>query len=558
VLFEALLVDSQPAPLTADSLTPAGEGQVEIHYTAPSLRAPQLIHFRYQLEGVDASWVEAGARRVAYYTHLSPGSYRFRVQVETPEGTLEKSESVLAFGLQPRFYQTWAFRVASGLLAALAVAGVSWLRILRVRRRERQLQDRVDQRTAELATVNANLKVRLQELQSARERLVHAEKMAAVGTLAAGVGHEINNPLSFIISNLHYTATEVRQAAKREGDEGRWEEVSKALDEALQGADRVRRIVQDLKTFSRMQPERLRRVELHGVLELALAIADAEVRHRARVVKEYDESLVVLGDETRLGQVFLNLLVNAAQAIPEGHADQHEIRVTLRKNGRGHILVAVSDTGAGIAPEVLPRIFEPFFTTKAVGVGTGLGLSICHSYVQNMGGEIHVRSQPGRGTTFEVELPPAPQLSSKEISGLFPAPAAGASRGRLMLIDDEPLLVAALARTLAPEHEVEPFTNARQALERLRAGESYALILCDLMMPEMTGMELYATLADEVPAMAERMVFLTGGAFTETARTFLDSTHLPWLEKPFEPERLRARLRVLLAERARPRSAPAA
>jgi CheY-like chemotaxis protein len=159
-----------------------------------------------------------------------------------------------------------------------------------------------------------------------------------------------------------------------------------------------------------------------------------------------------------------------------------------------------------------------------------------------------VHSELGKGTTFEVVLPPAPTHPSGEqsaISGITHLPEA---RGRLLIIDDEPLLIAALSRTLSAEHEVVAFTNAREALERLRAGECYALILCDLMMPEMTGMELHATLAREAPGQAERMVFLTGGAFTEAARAFLETTQLPWLEKPFEPERLRKRLRTLLSE----------
>jgi signal transduction histidine kinase/ligand-binding sensor domain-containing protein/CheY-like chemotaxis protein len=553
VLIEELRVDGRVVPASEWGRIPVGEGQVEFHYTSAGLRAPQQLRFRYQLEGVDEDWVQAGPRREAYYTHLPPGRYRFRVAAQYLDGGGEAPGAELTFYLEPRFHQTWWFRVACVLAAILAVAGAVWLRLHRLRLRERELQARVDQRTSELATVNGDLKSRLQELQATRERLVQAEKMAAVGTLAAGVGHELNNPLAFVVSNLHYVAEEVREAAARDEERERWGEVQQALAEAMLGTERMRRIIQDLKTFSRMQPaERMRRVDLHAVLELALSIADGEIRHRARVVRDYGEPPVVLADETQLGQVLLNLLVNAAQAIPEGRAAQHEIRVTTRRDERGQAVVAVSDTGSGIPPEVLPRIFEPFFTTKPVGVGTGLGLSICHSYVQVMGGDIRVRSELGRGTTFEVVLPQAPEDSpAHPLAQPTPVRPTAAPRGRLMAIDDEPLLLAALSRTLAPEHEVVTFTSARQALERLRAGERFELILCDLMMPEMTGMELHETLVREAPGLAERMVFLTGGAFTEAARAFLGSTHRPWLEKPFEPDALRAHVRALLLERKR-------
>ncbi|HYO55026.1 sensor histidine kinase [Archangium sp.] len=406
-LIEEVRVDGRTVPPSEWDHIPVGGGDVEIHYTSPGLRAPQRLNFRYQLEGIDADWVEAGPRRVAYYTHLPPGHHLFRVVAKSTEGGPPSPKTELRFYLEPRFHQTLWFRLLCVLAAVLGVAGAVWLRIYRLRLRERELQARVDQRTAELASVNADLSARLVELQNTRERLVHAEKMAAVGTLAAGVGHEINNPLAFIISNLHYASEEVREAARDEGNGTRWKEVDEALYEALQGADRVRRIVQDLRTFSRVTPEEPRRVELHAVLESALSIADRQVRYRARVVKDYGPVSAVLGDETRLGQVFLNLLINAAQAIPEGHTDSNEIRVTTRQDDQGRVVVSVSDTGTGIPSEVLPHIFEPFFTTKPVGVGTGLGLSISHTHIQTMGGELRVRSEPGSGATFEVVLPPA-------------------------------------------------------------------------------------------------------------------------------------------------------
>ncbi|HEX8700290.1 MAG TPA: two-component regulator propeller domain-containing protein [Myxococcaceae bacterium] len=560
VLIEEVRVDERIVPASEWDQIPVGNGRLEIRFTSPGLRSPERLLFRHQLVGLESGWSKPTALRDASYTLLPPGHYRFRVVAESTEGGPPSPPTELAFYLKPRFYQTVLFRVGCVLAIVLVVAGGVLLRLRQLKKSERELQKRVAQHTAELASVNVDLKARLQELQTTRERLAHAEKMAAVGTLAAGVGHEINNPLAFIISNLHYAAEEVHQAGEREGKDGAWaEDVEQALREALDGADRVRRIVQDLKAFSRMQPAQPQQVNLQAVLDLALSLADVELRHRAVVVKDYLPGLQVLGDETRLGQVFLNLLVNAAQAIPEGHTRSNEIRITTRRDERGQAVVSVSDTGSGISPEVLPRIFEPFFTTKPVGMGTGLGLSICHSYVQAMGGEILVQSELGHGTTFEVMLPSAQEDRAVVHPLGAPRSSAPVPRTRLMVIDDEPLLATALSRMLTPEHEVDAFASARQALERLRSAEPYALILCDLMMPEMTGMELYATLRQEAPELAERMVFLTGGAFTETGRAFLATTHLPWLEKPFEPEVLRARVRQLLEERlTAPRAASSA
>ncbi len=404
-LIEQLLVDGSAIPPARWGSIRPEEGTVEIHYTSPELRDPRSLHFRYQLEGVDVGPVEAGPRRVAYYTHLSPGHYRFQVTAQSSQGGQSSPVAELRFYLRPRFHQTLLFRVVCVLAAVLVVAGGVWLRLRQLRLRAQELQARVSERTTELATVNASLSARLEELQATRERLVHAEKMAAVGTLAAGVGHEINNPLAFIIANLNFVSEEVRDAARDEGTGQRWGEVEQALGEALQGAERVRRIVQDLRTLSRLTSVHRKRVELHAVLDSALSVADAQIRPRAQVVKDYGEVPSVLVDEKRLGQVFLHLLMNAAQAIPEGRPQANEIRVRTRQAERGRVVVSVQDTGTGIPPEVLPRIFEPFFTTRPVGVGTGLGLSICHTYVQAMGGEIRVHSEPGHGATFEVVLP---------------------------------------------------------------------------------------------------------------------------------------------------------
>ena len=201
---------------------PPGGGERGDPLHVPGAARPAALHFRYQLEGVDVGPVEAGPRRVAYYTHLSPGHYRFQVTAQATAGGQASPVAELRFYLKPRFHQTLLFRVVCVLAAVLAMAGAVWLRLRRLRLRAQELQARVSERTAELATVNAHLSARLEELQATRERLVHAEKMAAVGTLAAGVGHEINNPLAFIIANLNFVTEEVRDAARDEGTGQRW------------------------------------------------------------------------------------------------------------------------------------------------------------------------------------------------------------------------------------------------------------------------------------------------------------------------------------------------
>ncbi len=235
-----------------------------------------------------------------------------------------------------------------------------------------------------------------------QERAVRAERLASLGTLAGGIAHEINNPLSYILSNLHFLSSAL--ATLRSDDPERLAEARQVADETRQGAERVRHIVHELLAFARPSKE-IKLVDLHRVLDLAINVAASEIRFRARLVKDYRDTPSVYGDESRLGQVALNLLINAAQAIPEGRPDQNQIRVTARTDVSGRALFEVRDTGRGIPPEIRSRVFEPFFTTKPVGLGTGLGLSICHGIVSSLGGEISVESEVGKGTAFRVLLP---------------------------------------------------------------------------------------------------------------------------------------------------------
>jgi CheY-like chemotaxis protein len=237
--------------------------------------------------------------------------------------------------------------------------------------------------------------------------------------------------------------------------------------------------------------------------------------------------------------VFLNLLINAAQAIPEGNADGNEVKIATYPEGRDHVVVEISDTGQGIPESVKQRLFTPFFTTKPVGVGTGLGLSICHRIVTSLGGTISVESQEGRGATFRVVLPVAAGVTADEPTPA-PEPARPFRRGRVLVVDDEAMIRRSIARSLGTQHDVTTAASGREALELLVAGERFDMIFCDLMMPEMTGMELHAVLMMTAPEQASHMVFLTGGAFTESARRFLSDVPNVALDKPFDPQRLLA------------------
>jgi signal transduction histidine kinase len=231
------------------------------------------------------------------------------------------------------------------------------------------------------------------------------DRMASVGLLAAGVAHEINNPLTYVMGNLDLIAEALRAHPPESMPEGGGG-VQAMIVEAREGAERVKRIVGNLKTFSRAGEDRRVSLDPQRVLDMAANIASAQIRYRARLVKDYDAVPNISADEARLGQVFVNLLLNAAHAIPEGQVDRHEIRLSTRTDGAGRVVMEVRDTGGGIPADVLGHIFDPFFTTKPVGSGTGLGLSVCHGIVTELGGEISAESELGKGALFRVVLPP--------------------------------------------------------------------------------------------------------------------------------------------------------
>ena len=375
-----------------------------------------------------------------------------------------------------------------------------------------------------------------------RERMERQERLVTTGTLAAGVGHEINNPLTYVAANVDFALEELRVIGGA-SPSSRMREVVSVLQEAREGAERIRKIVRGLRAFAREDTLSVP-TDVHSALEMSINMAMHELRQRATLEVQRGHIRPVFADESRLSQVFVNLLVNAAQAFSNGDTSKNRVTVTTRQAPDDQVVIEVSDNGAGMPPDVLARIFDPFFTTKPIGHGTGLGLSICHNVVTALGGEITCSTVLGHGTTFKVTLPAAP---SHALSG--PPPAVnGPGRGRVLVVDDEESVLRALVRLLSPEHDVTALVDARDALKRLvDDAEEFDIVFCDVMMPQLSGMELYRRVRAYSESMAERFVFVTGGTVYEEVRKFLDSIANERLEKPFSNQNLKGVARRFVA-----------
>ena len=397
-------------------------------------------------------------------------------------------------------------------------------------------------------------------LASERKRLaskaVELERIRALGLLVAGVAHEINNPLTYVLGNLELASSRQRTLmASPERSLSLGPKLFENIEAARDGAERIAFIVRLLSTFVRGSGEEIQAVDVMRALDAAARLAMQHIRTRARLEIEVGLLPLVRANEARLAQVFLNLLINAAQAIPEGTPDQHEIRVRAHEVD-DNVVIVISDTGCGIAPELATRIFEPFYTTKPADQGTGLGLSIARDVVVAFGGSITVDSELGRGAAFKIVLPIAvAEDEGVNEPGSQRPPALNAELvQRILVLDDEPLIGDFLAGAL-DEHHVELTTEGSEALKRAADG-TYDLVLCDLRMPRMSGIEFYSELKKKRPDLASRFVLMTGAAIDEELQLFLSSNAVPVLRKPFEMSELNQCLvRSARAKAQRPKRA---
>jgi PAS domain S-box-containing protein len=383
------------------------------------------------------------------------------------------------------------------------------------------------------------------ERKAIQARLVDADRLAALGVLSAGIAHEINNPLAYLLLNLEYLSRELPTLPR---DPNKLDALMLRVRDACHGAERVASIVRDLRTFARADEGIRGPVDVKAALESALNIAGSEIKQKAELIRDYEPVPAVEANPNRIEQVLLNLLLNAVQALPGSAASPQAVRARLRAQD-GQVSITIEDTGSGIPEALLGKIFDPFFTTKPAGVGTGLGLPICRSIVRGLGGEISVQSVLGQGSAFTVTLPASNTLPATQSSPSRSASPPPVRRGRLLIVDDEISLARTLKALLQNEHDVVLATSGAGALEALaKDAWAFDVIMCDLMMPGMSGMELYERVKGSHPGLEERMVFMTGGVSIERAREFLASRANLTFEKPFDFDHLRRALRRLVED----------
>jgi len=361
------------------------------------------------------------------------------------------------------------------------------------------------------------------------------DREVSLGFLAGGIAHQINHALTSMRLSLgRLTSFELSRRPPSAEQAHRVE----LLQDVREGVQRIEQIIRELKGFSHTdgpsQP-----VDVTAVLDVALGLVAHEIRHRARLVCDCAAVPLIHGKPAELLQVFVNLLVNAAQATPEGEAYVNEIRVTTRTDDHGRAVIEIKDTGIGIPSDVATRIFEPFFTTQPRHRGLGLGLTLSRDIVSALDGEIAIDSVVGKGTTVRVALPPC---DAEAVSACLPdAPqpdrATPSERWRILIVDDDRPVAAKLALEL-DAHDVVVAESGREALQILDHDKRFDVILCDLMMPEITGIEVYEALRRIAPALLDHVVLMTGDACTARAWQFLSEVNALVLDKPFHPEQL--------------------
>ncbi len=390
---------------------------------------------------------------------------------------------------------------------------------------------------------------------------IAAERFATVGQVATSIAHEVNNPIAYVLASQSHLREQLRHVVElcklistnaepatlratfdRAGGLAFVDELVQAADDVREGAARVRDILRDTRALAQNQDLKPCVFDINEAIRSALRVVAAELRHKVDITVRLAEGLRVVGVAGQLSQVFVNLLINAGEAF--GQRTGNTLEVTSKRVG-GHVVITLVDNGPGIAPELLPRIFDTYLSTN-LSTGTGLGLSISRDIVRTHGGEISVESTRGIGTTFSIVLPHAATPSERPPTTPPPqAPVEPCPQLRLLFVDDEANILRSYKRAFGRAHEVITVTSGKDALEAIDQRADFDLVICDLSMPAMSGMQLFQIVKESNPALAERFVFATGGSSQRELDEFLRAVPNRVLEKPFDLGVLRAMLAEL-------------
>ncbi len=365
-----------------------------------------------------------------------------------------------------------------------------------------------------------------------QRRMLHLDRLASLGRVAAGIAHEVNNPLTYVYANLSMarnslTASRVKPAAEPHLTATQMAGIEASIERALEGVDRVRVIMDGVRLFVRAPEERHTPVDVRVVIDSSLAVLNHELQQKATVQKQLDDVPLIYGNRSHLGQLMINLLTNALDSVPLGNPQVHSLTVRTSTSAAGEIVIEVEDTGSGMSEEVRSRIFEPFFTTKPPGVGTGLGLSICHGIARSHGATIQVESHPGKGSCFRVVFPKTSAITSSSLP-------AFEHRRRVLVIDDDPITAAAVQRILELDNEVRVVADGEAALKLIDQEDAKPdVILCDVHLGPVTSQQIYEKIHQSHPDLVERIVFMKTVGAAEGVPRFVEMLPNSCLDKPF-------------------------